>query len=344
MHRSHVSLLRCPDCGGTLEVSGTAHDDVLLEGELICSLCSHRYPILRGVPRFVPIENYASGFGFEWVKHARTQRDSETGKPLSEERLFRESGWERDLSGEYVLEVGSGAGRFTDHLAATGATVVSFDYSYAVDANYAVNGMRPNVLIVQASVYAMPFPSAFFDRVLCFGMIQHTPNPRETFLSSARMLKSGGYIAADLYEKRWDSFITKPKYWVRPFTRRMDSESLYRLTTAWIDLMWPLASALRRLPLPNLGRRLNWHLLVPDYSDHPLSPAELKQWANLDLFDMLAPRYDYPQSPATVRSWCREGGLEGVEILARQEIVEVRARAPERTAPHAAPTLEAARR
>jgi ubiquinone/menaquinone biosynthesis C-methylase UbiE len=34
------------------------------------------------------------------------------------------------------------------------------------------------VLIVQADVFAMPFRAGTFDRIFCFGMLQHTPDPR----------------------------------------------------------------------------------------------------------------------------------------------------------------------
>jgi len=93
---------------------------------------------------------------------------SYSGIPASEQRFFSQTGWPRDMRGELILEVGSGSGRFTEQAAKTGATVVSLDYSYAVDANHASNGARDNVLIVQADVFAMPFRPQTFDRLFCF--------------------------------------------------------------------------------------------------------------------------------------------------------------------------------
>src|SRR5437763_11214620 len=110
---------------------------------------------------------------------------------LSEKRFFEETGWSRDLAGEIILEVGSRSGRFTEQAASTGAIVVSMDYSYAVEANYASNGRRENVLIVQADIYAMPFHSWYFDKVFCFGVLQHTPDVRQAFLALPPMLKAG---------------------------------------------------------------------------------------------------------------------------------------------------------
>src|SRR5439155_25559775 len=142
-------------------------------GTLRCTACRQEYPILRFIPRFVPLENYASSFGFEWIKHARTQYDSASGASVSETRFFNETKWPRQMPGEAILEVGSGSGRFTEQAASTGAMVVSLDYSYAVEANYASNGARDNVLIVQGNLYQMPFRKSFFDRLLCIGVLQH---------------------------------------------------------------------------------------------------------------------------------------------------------------------------
>src|SRR5450432_3744539 len=194
MNLEHLRLLACPACHGDLScASGDAdsRDGAIIEGRLTCASCRQEHPVIAGVPRFVPRENYASGFGLEWTKHARTQYDSYSGIPASEQRFFSQTGWPRDMHGELILEVGSGSGRFTEQAAKTGATVVSLDFSYAVDANFASNGARRNVLIVQADVFSMPFRSGTFDRLFCFGMLQHTPSPRRAFQALPRVLKSG---------------------------------------------------------------------------------------------------------------------------------------------------------
>ncbi|HXA92727.1 MAG TPA: hypothetical protein VNU73_05725, partial [Steroidobacteraceae bacterium] len=102
---------------------GTPSGGVLLEGALACPACDREFPVVSGIPRFVPRENYASGFGLEWTRHARTQYDSYSGLKVSEQRFFAQTGWPHDLRGEVILEVGSGSGRFTEQAANTGATV-----------------------------------------------------------------------------------------------------------------------------------------------------------------------------------------------------------------------------
>jgi ubiquinone/menaquinone biosynthesis C-methylase UbiE len=260
----------------------------------------------------------------EWTKHARTQYDSYSGIPASEQRFFGQTGWPRGLDGETVLEVGSGSGRFTEQAARTGATVVSLDYSYAVDANYASNGGRDNVLIVQADVFAMPFRPHSFDRLFCFGMLQHTPSPSRAYFAQPKVLKRGGALCADIYKvSLWRTFL-QTKYWVRPFTRHMNPDRLYARVVRWVDFMWPLAALIRRLPK---GYAINWRLLVADYSFLGLQGQMLKEWSYLDTFDMLAPRFDRPATQETFRHWAEEAHLSEVEAFLTPHGVVLRARA-----------------
>ena len=322
MRREHLSLLVCPACH--CELTCVDHSDDIREALLVCAGCKLEYPVIAGVPRFVPRENYASGFGLEWTKHARTQYDSYSGIPASEQRFFGQTGWPKELGGETILEVGSGSGRFTEQAARTGATVVSLDYSYAVDANFTSNGARSNVLIVQADVFAMPFRPRSFDRLFCFGMLQHTPSPSRAFAALPGMLKPGGSLCADIYKVSfWRTFL-QTKYWVRPLTRRMNPDRLYARVRRWVDFMWPLAGLIRRLPK---GYAINWRLLVADYSFLGLHGQMLKEWSYLDTFDMLAPRYDRPATKETFRQWAILANLTDVDAYYSPHGVVLRARA-----------------
>src|SRR3981189_405747 len=102
--RNKLGLLVCISCKtGVLSAQ---------DNQLLCTNCGATFPIVRGVPRFVPDDGYAKSFGFQWTVHARTQLDSFTGKPISRSRLFSASKWPTELPGQTILEVGSGAGRF----------------------------------------------------------------------------------------------------------------------------------------------------------------------------------------------------------------------------------------
>ena len=108
------------------------------------------YPVINRIPRFVPLENYASSFGLQWNAYRRTQLDSYTGLPISKSRLTRLAGGSLDIFKEKnVLEAGCGAGRFTEIMLQEGANVFAVDISTAVEANYLNCNAYPNYFVCQ---------------------------------------------------------------------------------------------------------------------------------------------------------------------------------------------------
>ena len=314
MKQEHIKYFACPDCSGELAIIKVERGQKgsIEDGQLQCCDCKVTYDVVRHVPRFVPVKNYAAGFGFEWNRHARTQYDSYTGTNISEKRFFQETKWSRNLRGQTILEVGSGSGRFTEQAASTGAMVVSLDYSSAVDANYGSNGHKDNVLVVQGDIYSMPFKTHFFDKLFCMGVLQHTPDPEGAFLCLPKYLKPGGSLAIDIYYYRWWRYLVVTRYWVRPITKRLPPETLYRWCERYVNLMWPLSRWVDKLPK---GRYINRALLIADYRGvYPLSEELLKEWAVLDTFDGLSPAYDKPKSLKEVKEWFTKAGLENVEV------------------------------
>ena len=327
---AHLRYLRCPETNAELELLDAEIENGRIKSGVLVPIdgpAGHRYPIVNFIPRFVGSENYAANFGFEWKLHARTQYDDDAGHSMSEDRLYQFTGWPQDMSGTLVLEAGSGSGRFTEHLLNAGAMVVSFDYSDAVEPNHTSNGQHPNLLLVQADILKMPFAYGSFDRVLCYGVLQHTPDPKASFNALIPMLKPGGHLATDIYLKSLTYYWLNSRYWVRPFTRTMDPETLYRRCVAWIDFVWPLVKILRHLPK---GQAIIWRLLVADYSNEMPNADDqtLKEWAYLDTFDMLSPRFDIPQTLATFEQWHRRAGLADIEVRRGSNGVAGTARRP----------------
>jgi ubiquinone/menaquinone biosynthesis C-methylase UbiE/uncharacterized protein YbaR (Trm112 family) len=329
MKTEYLKFLACPYCKCGLSIYKTHKQigDSIETGVLHCLECDKKYDIVNFIPRFVTKENYASNFGFEWTKHSKTQYDSFNGTRISEERFFRQTKWPRNLAGQIILEVGSGSGRFTEQAAATGATVISMDYSYAVDANYASNGRKDNIFIVQADIYNMPFRENSFDKVFCFGVLQHTPEVKKSFFTLLRYLKSKGSLAIDVYHRRKGLKGFSSKYLARPFTKKIASERLYRYCRKYVEFMWPLATVFSKIP--KLGKWLNWQLLVADYRGIlNLSEEMLKEWAILDTFDMLSPAYDYPQTIETIEEWLKESNLVNTEVCVGEGVIEGRGDKP----------------
>jgi 2-polyprenyl-3-methyl-5-hydroxy-6-metoxy-1,4-benzoquinol methylase/uncharacterized protein YbaR (Trm112 family) len=333
MREAHLNYLACPQCAGELKMADVVSrcGDRIENGCLICHQCHQQYEILNYIPRFVSRKNYASSFGVEWSIHARTQYDSYSGIRESEKRFFEETGWARRMEGETILEVGCGSGRFTEQAALTGAMVISIDYSDAVEVNYQNNGCHQNVLITQADMYAMPLHKHLFDKLFCLGVIQHTPDPQKAFFALLDFLKEDGEIVIDVYKKCWKNFFLN-KYYLRPFTRRMDPQRLYRLTKGYVDALWPMAKIIRKIP--RIGTKINWALGLADYSNRGLNENMLKEWMYLDTFDMFSPRYDYPKTVKEIHRWFEEAGLKDIEVGEGYNGIEARGRRAKSAAQH----------
>ena len=328
MHRSHLCYLACPDCACDLELYEVTHGsmEVVEAGNLRCEQCQQIYPIVSHIPRFVSDSNYANNFGLEWTRHARTQYDSETGVTVSHQRLFEETRWPEDLRDETILEVGSGSVRFSEHLISTGAMVVTTDLSRAVQVNHASNGHKSNVLIVQSDLYRMPFRKEAFDRVLCIGVLQHTPDVEKSFMTLTNYLKPGAQLVIDVYRKFTGikGLLQQRIYLLRYLLRNVNEERLYAMIERYVNGIWPLARLLHRIPW--LGPKLVWFVLqLPYYQQFDLNDAALRDWARLDLYDMLSPKYDQPQTLESVTGWFECAGLVEIEVHYGHNGIEGRA-------------------
>jgi 2-polyprenyl-3-methyl-5-hydroxy-6-metoxy-1,4-benzoquinol methylase len=299
---------------------------VIESGILRCDPCTAEYKIHAFVPRFVPDDNYNKAFGYQWTLHGESQFDSITGKGITEKRFFEETKWDRDLSGQSILEVGCGGGRFTRHACETGATVIAFDASCAVDSNQKSNGHLPNLLIVQADMNHMPFKKKGFDKLFCFGVMSRVPDPKATFFNLVKYVKSGGLLALDIYKREKGlKRLAQTKFWVRPITKNMQPERLYRWIKAYVYFMWPLSAWINKIP--RYGTGINWAIFIADYRGRYDLPDEtLREWAVLDTFNNLAPTYDNPKFLDEVQGWFDQAGLSHIDVKYGYNGIEGRAK------------------
>lgn len=310
----------CPECGGGASVQGGA------DPQLLCAQ-GHVFGAQEGILTLCETENYAASFGEEWIRYSRTQVDKFNGTSISRDRFFQYTRWPEDLRGQVVLEAGSGSGRFTQVMLDAGANVVSFDYSAAVQANARNNADSDRLTLFRGDIYKIPFAPRTFDRVVCIGVLQHTPDPRRAFHSLVRMVKPGGFLAVDIYRLAAVS-VLHPKYYLRPLRRLVSQETLFGTIKKAVPKLLPLKAALRQLPIVGLPLA-HAFIPVPDYRGRlPLTDEQAAVWSELDLFDMIAPAHDHPATLRAVRRWCLEAGLKEVdlEVVSKGWQIALRAR------------------
>jgi SAM-dependent methyltransferase len=296
-------LLRCLGCGASPLVS----DD----RGWSCPRCRRPVPIVRGVARFVGSEAYATSFGFQWSRFARTQLDSATGGTRSRDTLLQKTGWSLDdVRGKRVLDAGCGMGRFAEVCAEAGAEVHAVDLSAAIDAAAANLSRFSTVHLYQADIMQLPFASGSFDLIYSIGVLHHTPDTKAAFMKLVPLLKPGGAIAIWVYARRLR--------WL------LGGEVLRRITPA-LPKPWLLRVARLAIPLyhvhriPVLGRLT--------FVAVPTSLEADPDWRWLDTFDWYSPTFQWKHDAAEVAGWFEEAGLTAIRRLTPPVAVTGRRRA-----------------
>lgn len=317
MQRRSVEEFRCTNCDQPLALAAVTSEDAaasdILEGTLACPSGHTSAPIVRGIPRFVASDSYAANWGFQWKRFDRIQVDSVMRNDLSRDRFYKTTGWPSRMERQRILEVGCGAGRFTQLALETGAEVVSFDLSSSVDVALSNNPGRSRWTVFQGSIYEIPLKKNSFDRIFCMGVLQFCPDVEGAFRSMLPFLRSGGEIVVDVYER---SKFPPLKTFVRPVTKRMKTENLYKLLSWTIPPAFDVKKAIHQVPAvgPQLAK------LIPigaiSHVDRGLNYTddELKQVKILSALNMLSPAYEHPQRMEDVRRWFAESGLVEVEL------------------------------
>ena len=289
------------------------------------------FPVVKNVPRFVGPESYASGFGLQWNTFRRTQLDSHTGTTISRDRLTRCLGGSLDvLRGKSVLEVGCGAGRFTELMLGAGARVFACDLSSAVEANYANCGASPDYFVCQADARAVPAAPRSFDFVVCLGVIQHTPDPEETIAALARNVRPGGMLVIDHYAHGYQmnaarTALRAALIRLPPKLAKSAALALARALLPLHRLSWSEKRGRWRLrrPLQRFSPLVDYHEAYPQ-----LGGELLGEWAVLDTHDTLTDYYKHLRGVEEIEKCLRECGLVDPEVYYGGNGVEARARKP----------------
>jgi len=244
--------------------------------------------------------SYVDNFSIQWKEFRKTQLDSQTGVTQTEDRLFSCSGWHPEsLKNKLVLEIGSGAGRFTEVLLKYGAHVVSIDLSNAIFEN-SENNKSDRLLLIKEDLYNLPLKRSSFDFVLCYGVIQHTPNPVKSYKVLVEYCKPYGMCSFDQYTRlNKPSQFGFPKYLWRPLTTRVPPRLLLKALKLYIPVYLPIDSFIKNIPV--VGNRLTGCIPIPcinytNFSDMKSEGIDPVEWAVMDTFDALGAKYDYPWS------------------------------------------------
>ena len=231
------------------------------------------------------------------------------------------------LKGKTVLEVGCGAGRFTELMVHAKALVHSIDLSVAVEANQENIGTQINYRIAQADLRNPPFSPNSFDFVFCLGVLQHTPSTEESIKSIYAMVKPGGILVIDHYI--WSiKQVTKLMWLYRMILKRLSPTRSKKITDRLVDIFFPLHKAVGEFfPAQALLSRVSPCLVYFHY--HPELSDELQlDWSRLDTYDQLTDYYKRLHTPSQIHRMLDSVGADNVRITRNGNGVEARCQKP----------------
>lgn len=286
-------LLVCPHCACPLEVQIDRYS---------CLACARLYPVKLGIPRFINSlsddeAQVKRSFHLEHTRYLDSRHLHFTPKLverwLEDVRLPAES-----FKGKLVLDAGCGSGRWSYALALLGATVVAVDLTESgVEVTHSATAGMPNVAVLQASVFNLPFRPESFDFVVSWGVLHHTPNTKTAFDRIVPLVKRGGTLYVMVYERHnpWKFICTDL---IRLVLRRFPEEHRYRLCRLFIIRSRALFKLLR-------------HRII--CAPYPKEASSLDiSTLQLGLYDAYAPVFNHLHSRQEVEAWFREHGFHQI--------------------------------
>ncbi len=325
MRRDLLRLLVCPTCQDSFRLSAeTSAGDEIVGGELVCPSCGATYPVVGAIPRVLPSvlldeqQRTANAFGWEWTRFPRLhQGDLDTEQfldwiaPLSGD----------DVRGKLVLDGGCGMGRFSAVCSRLGAQqVVAIDISRAVETAYKNTRHLPNVHVVQADIYNLPFRKGGgdFDLIVSIGVLHHLPDPQAGFCALAPHLRPGGIVAAWVYgyeNNEWlVRYINPIRLWI---TSRLPHPLLYALSFA-IALPLHLILKLVYVPIERVQRLAFLKPWLPYKYLLWLSRFGFRHTHHVVFDHLVAPKEDY-LTRGEFAAWFDRAGLIDKTLTPRNQ-------------------------
>lgn len=186
-----------------------------MSGRLVAD-SGRAYPIIRGIPRFVPNSGLAatvSSFGDEWNYFNFT-----SFKEHWLSHTVRNTFGSVDVfRGKVIVDAGGGSGAQTLWMLESGAKhVFMLELSDSVD-DVVQRNLQPcgysNYDVIQCSIDAPPIRQKCIEGiVICHNVIQHTPSVEKTAASLYGIVAAGGELAFNCYPRndlgmlRWARF------------------------------------------------------------------------------------------------------------------------------------------
>ncbi|MBO9666015.1 MAG: 3-demethylubiquinone-9 3-O-methyltransferase [Bdellovibrio sp.] len=165
-----------------------------------------------------------------------------------------------------ILDVGSGAGFFSNEAARAGHKVTGLDISTVSLKVAELMDKTQTVRYVEGDAYKMPFPKESFDVVVAMDLFEHVSDPEKIMMEMSRVLRPGGLLFFHTINKnalsylivikgmRWFLKNTPPEYHTYSLLRTPEQ------INDWCDECGLIMQQVRGLR-PKILQRGFWRLL-----------------------------------------------------------------------------------
>ena len=318
-----LDYLVCPECGSAFRCQAREQRAGEIEtGTLTCTGCGREFAILRGIPRMVAHtiapdkERTADAFGWEWTEFNELHDSQETY-----EQQFLD--WIAPLPPDFfrdklVLDAGCGMGRFSAAAARFGAKdVLAIDLSDAVESARRTTADLPNVHVIQADIYRLPFAHPF-DFAFSIGVLHHLPDPEGGFRQIVGHLRDGGSMFGWVYGRENNGWLVHLANPLREtIFSRLPRRLLYGISLAVTAGLHPMLKLLYR---PAEDGPLGFLKPVLPYRGYLtwLSRFGFRHNHHVVFDHLVAPTAFYIRREEFA-AWFRRAGLEDVRLSWRNE-------------------------
>ena len=268
-------------------------------------------------------ESYVENFGKQWKTYRDVQIDSLNNFKISykflNQMFFNDL---NKLQGKQILELGCGAGRFTEYLTKYAKECVSIDLSSAVFHNVAKSST--NLTLIKADFNKL-IPNEKFDIVFCRGVLQHTPNPLKSIKNIHSFVRENGDVYFDIYKNPKIGFL-HPKYlfW-RPLIQKLFSyDQFEKYLNNNIKFLLKTKRFIKNIFL-NSDFISDSIIPIWDYKNKlNLNEEQLANWSIMDTLDGLYATYDLPQTKNKILKFLADNNIEAIEINEKKNIYHTR--------------------
>ena len=261
--------------------------------------------------------NYSENFFEEYKRYPKLQLDSFNKLDLNEVKFYDNSLWgKEELNNKDILEIGSGAGKFTEILLKTNCNLITADINDSIKINYE-NNFKNNslnkVCFIKNNVNEIIFKEKTFDFIILYGVLQNANNQEGIIKDCISLLKKGGKLTLDVTRASNLHFhLLNPKYFWRIFFTKMSSSKIFKIVNFLVPKFIPVDTYLKK-NLGFLGRiisKIFFPFPLINYFFLPLKKEIKLKMSVLDTFDALASQYDKPLTKMTLKKIIKNVEIE----------------------------------